>query len=191
MKNIYNLLEFVLIPNQSKVEPVVFLLGWSDCDDKALCTYSRIYEDLGCITIRYTAPKEYESVKLKPLAKKLIDLIPEMSLEANPVFFHSFGNNGSKLYCHMKRSLEEEVSEVKVKVKGEIFDSGPGSDSGGWLGVGLITLLLFVINLVRQIIGLIVGLVNGQSLADAIDNFGEPNYYQLIKSTYVIKTKYL
>ncbi len=184
MEHLIFLSEFVLIPNQSKVEPVVFLLGWSDCNDKALCTYSRIYEDLGCITIRYTAPKEYESVKLKPLAKKLIDLIPEMSLEANPVFFHAFGNNGSKLYCHMKRTLEEEdhSSQVKVKVRGEVFDSGPGSDSGGWLGVGLITLLLFVINLVRQIIGLIVGLVNGQSLAAAIENFGEPNYYQLIKS---------
>lgn len=84
--------EFVFV-NRGDPEPVVFLLGWAGCLDKHLSKYSKIYEDFGCITIRYTAPAEYiffDVEKIRPLAKKLLDLIAEMSLEENPVFIHVF-----------------------------------------------------------------------------------------------------
>ena len=70
--------------------------------------YSKIYEDLGCITIRYTAPSEYiffDVEKIRPLAAKLLDLIAEMSLENNPIFFHVFSNNGSTVYQYMADAI--------------------------------------------------------------------------------------
>ena len=82
-------------------EPVVFLLGWAGSRDKHLARYSRIYEDAGCVTIRYTAPDEYiffDQDKVRPLARKLLDLVEEMSLENSPVLVHSFSNGGCVVY---------------------------------------------------------------------------------------------
>ena len=82
-------------------EPVVFLLGWAGSRDKHLARYSKIYEDAGCVTIRYTAPDEYiffEQDKVRPLARKLLDLVEEMSLENSPVLVHSFSNGGCVVY---------------------------------------------------------------------------------------------
>ena len=39
---------------------------------------------------------EQERVRL--LARKLLDLVEEMSLENSPVLFHSFGNGGCVVY---------------------------------------------------------------------------------------------
>ena len=69
--------------------------------DKELAKFSKIYEDAGCVTIRYTAPDEYvflEQERVRPLARKLLDLVEEMSLENSPVFFHSFSNGGCVVY---------------------------------------------------------------------------------------------
>ena len=96
--------EFVFV-SRGDPEPVVFLLGWAGCIDKHLSKYSKIYEDFGCITIRYTAPAEYiffDVEKIRPLAKKLLDLISEMSLEENPVFIHVFRD---KIEPELKRDV--------------------------------------------------------------------------------------
>ncbi len=125
-------------------EPVVFLLGWSGCQDKELSEYSRLYEELGCATVRYTAPAEYlflSPSRIPPLARKLVDLVPEMSLEASPVFVHAFGNNGACVYQHMAELLlRADVTSsssnsdsdganhaaVRRQLRGVIFDSCPG-----------------------------------------------------------------
>ena len=41
--------------NQTKANnsPIVFLLGYAGCKDETLQKYSQIYDQLGCITIRY------------------------------------------------------------------------------------------------------------------------------------------
>ena len=44
---------------EEEVEPVVFILGWEDSKDEELAIYSRLYESLGCITIRNTIFKHH------------------------------------------------------------------------------------------------------------------------------------
>ncbi len=112
-------------------EPVVFLLGWMGCRDKHLAKYSKIYEDAGCVTIRYTAPDEYilfHQDKIRPLAKKLLDLVEEMSLENSPVFCHAFSNGGCSVYQYMVESMHNcpEYESVRRNFRGQVFDSGPG-----------------------------------------------------------------
>ena len=41
------------------VEPVVFLLGWEGSKDEELVVYSRLYESLGCITVRYSSQARF------------------------------------------------------------------------------------------------------------------------------------
>ena len=40
-------------------EPVVFLLGWEGSKDEELMVYSRLYESLGCITVRYSSQARF------------------------------------------------------------------------------------------------------------------------------------
>ena len=109
--------DFILLGDSSP-EPVVFLLGWAGCQDKQLSSYSRLYEDLGCVTVRYTAPADYvffAPERVRPLARKLLALIAEMSLESSPVFFHVFSNNG----CVVYQRMAELMRETKAKGEGE------------------------------------------------------------------------
>ena len=44
---------------EEEVEPVVFLLGWEGSKDEELVVYSRLYESLGCITVRYSSEARF------------------------------------------------------------------------------------------------------------------------------------
>ena len=44
---------------EEEVEPVVFLLGWEGSKDEELVVYSRLYESLGCITVRYSSQARF------------------------------------------------------------------------------------------------------------------------------------
>lgn len=81
-----------------------------------------------CITIRYTSPSSYvfirPAMKLMPIARKLLSLLRDMSLDDHPVFFHMFSNNGSVLYYYLTQAMAES-SAPKITVKGCIFDSTP------------------------------------------------------------------
>lgn len=109
-------------------EPVVFLLGWLGAEDRHLAKYCGIYNQRGCITIRYTSPTSYVFVrpkaKLLPIARKLLALLRDMSLDDHPVFFHMFSNNGSVLYYYLTQAMAE-ASAPNILVKGCIFDSTP------------------------------------------------------------------
>ena len=41
-----------LSQEEEELEPVVFILGWEESKDEELAVYSRLYESLGCITVR-------------------------------------------------------------------------------------------------------------------------------------------
>ncbi|KAK7066416.1 Transmembrane protein 53 [Halocaridina rubra] len=121
--------DFVFINGANgEKEPVVFLLGWLGAKDQHLAKYCSIYNQRGCITIRYTSPLSYlfirPRVKLMPIARKLLALLKDMSLDAHPVFFHVLSNNGSTLYYYITQALEETDAPV-IDIKGLIFDSTP------------------------------------------------------------------
>ncbi|XP_042230376.1 transmembrane protein 53-like isoform X2 [Homarus americanus] len=108
-------------------EPVVFLLGWLGAQDHHLAKYCSIYNQKGCITIRYTSPTSLifarQNSKLS-IAQKLLALLRDMSLDDHPVFFHIFSNNGSMLYYSLTQALAE-TDSPNILVKGCIFDSTP------------------------------------------------------------------
>ncbi|XP_064077947.1 transmembrane protein 53-like [Macrobrachium nipponense] len=109
-------------------EPVVFLLGWLGAKDQHLAKYSSIYNQRGCITIRYTSPTSYlfvrPDIKLLAIARKLLSLLKDMSLDNHPVFFHMMSNNGSTLYYYISQAMGE-TDAPAINVRGCIFDSTP------------------------------------------------------------------
>ncbi|KAH9366553.1 hypothetical protein HPB48_017452 [Haemaphysalis longicornis] len=121
-------------------EPVVYLLGWAGCKDRHLSKYGSIYEDQGCITIRYIAPVEelfkgsYGGV-LEEQAYSLLGLLEDFKLEEHPLFFHVFSNGGAFIYSLMNRHFRDNV-QVMSKIRGVVFDSGPAR-LGFWQGVSV------------------------------------------------------
>ncbi|KAK0098048.1 hypothetical protein PV326_011583 [Microctonus aethiopoides] len=118
--------EFVIIYEDDK-RPVVILLGWAGCQDKYLAKYSAIYEEKSYITLRYIAPVEclfWRRDKLPNIAKQLLEVISDKSLDQHPIFFHIFSNGGAFLYQHISLAMEQ--AKNPLQVKGVIFDSAPG-----------------------------------------------------------------
>lgn len=119
---------------QDDIEPVVYLLGWEGCSDEELSDYSSVYEERGCITIRYTAPIHCLALnreETQPLAARLAGLLEEMCISDSPVFVHAFGNNGAGMYQYLK----EELINVGAgdRLGGVVFDSGPAETGMGGL----------------------------------------------------------
>ncbi|XP_061197630.1 transmembrane protein 53-like [Saccostrea echinata] len=122
------MLDDYVIEGESK-EPVIILIGWAGCKPKHLTKYCKIYEKR-CITIQYIPPTDVSYVKPKlmtNLAKKVLDLIKDFNLEANPIFFHIFSNNGSFMYTEITKLLTSPGNKYRnLQVKGTIIDSAPG-----------------------------------------------------------------
>ncbi|KAM7309375.1 transmembrane protein 53-A-like [Ixodes scapularis] len=119
-------------------EPVVYLLGWAGCKDKHLSKYGSIYEDEGCITIRYIAPVKHLFHRkcdgvLEEHAYTLLSLLEDFKLEDHPLFFHVFSNGGAFVYLLMSRQFRDRV-DIMSKIRGVVFDSGPAR-VGFWQGV--------------------------------------------------------
>ncbi|XP_074642432.1 transmembrane protein 53-like [Tubulanus polymorphus] len=120
---------FVDTSNLDK-EPVVILLGWMGCKDKYLAKYSEIYERKGCITIRYIPPMGdlfFKQSNLQKTAAKLLELIFDLSLENNSIFFHVFSNGGGYVYRNISELLHvnKDYNDIKRNIKGCMFDSCP------------------------------------------------------------------
>ncbi|KAJ3597895.1 hypothetical protein NHX12_001411 [Muraenolepis orangiensis] len=118
---------------QGTKEPVVVLLGWAGCKDKHLSKYSSIYNEQGCVTVRYTAPLKAvfvsESFGFKELsgtAQKLLDVLYDYEVENSPVFFHVFSNGGFMLYRYAVELLRDSERFRQLRVVGAVLDSGPG-----------------------------------------------------------------
>ena len=112
-------------------EPVVILLGWMGCEDRHLSKYSAIYHSKGFTTVRYTAPSAdilYRPHNIKDIARKVLELVFDLGLEENVVFFHMFSNGGCYIYRHITEILHDPVlgGELStIKVAGCIYDSCP------------------------------------------------------------------
>ncbi|NXC71276.1 TM53B protein, partial [Anhinga anhinga] len=114
-------------------QPVVILLGWAGCQDKYLAKYSAIYSQKGCTVIRYTAPwrmiffsETFGIRSLRTIARQLLELLFDYSVENRPVLFHVFSNGGVMLYRYIIESLHTHKPFKNLKVAGTIFDSAPG-----------------------------------------------------------------
>ncbi|XP_036410682.1 transmembrane protein 53 [Megalops cyprinoides] len=121
---------------QGSKEPVVMLLGWAGCKDKHLSKYSSIYNEQGCITVRYTAPlktvfisESFGYKELSTIAHKLLELLYDYEVENNPIFFHVFSNGGFMLYRYMAELLCSHGRFSTLKVVGTVVDSAPGSQN--------------------------------------------------------------
>lgn len=121
---------------QGSKEPVVILLGWGGCKDKHLTKYSSIYNERGCITVRYTAPlktvfisEAFGYKELNTIALRLLELLYDYEVENNPVFFHVFSNGGFMLYRYMAELLRSHSRFSTLRVVGAVVDSAPGSQN--------------------------------------------------------------
>lgn len=115
-------------------EPVVILLGWAGCKDKHLSKYSSIYNEQGCVTIRYTAPlktvfisESFGYKELSSTALKLLEILYDYEVENSPIFFHIFSNGGFMLYRYIVESLHSNKQFSSLCVIGAVVDSAPGS----------------------------------------------------------------
>ncbi|XP_039449594.1 transmembrane protein 53-B [Culex pipiens pallens] len=118
--------DYVFVCNETNV-PIVLLLGWAGCQDRYLMKYSKIYEDRGLITIRYTAPVEnlfWKRSGMDQIGEKILKLIYDMNFDSHPLIFHVFSNGGAFLYQHI--ALSNRKSKNPVQICGMIFDSAPG-----------------------------------------------------------------
>ncbi|CAF97742.1 unnamed protein product, partial [Tetraodon nigroviridis] len=119
---------------QKTKEPVVILLGWAGCKDKHLSKYSSIYNEQGCVTIRYTAPlktifisESFGYKELKSTALKLLEILYDYEVENSPVLFHIFSNGGFMLYRYIVDLLHTDKQFGSLCVIGAVVDSAPGS----------------------------------------------------------------
>ncbi|XP_068151639.1 transmembrane protein 53 [Drosophila tropicalis] len=122
--------DFVLLnanDNEDNNVPIVMLLGWAGCQDRYLMKYSKIYEERGLITVRYTAPVDtlfWKRSEMIPIGEKILKLIQDMNFDAHPLIFHIFSNGGAYLYQHINLAVVKHKSPLQVR--GVIFDSAPG-----------------------------------------------------------------
>ncbi|XP_075149397.1 transmembrane protein 53-A isoform X2 [Haematobia irritans] len=118
--------DFVFVYNDTHV-PIVMLLGWAGCQDRYLMKYSKIYEDRGLITVRYTAPVDtlfWKRREMLPIGEKILKLIYDMHFDSHPVIFHLFSNGGAYLYQHISLAIRKH--KTPLQVRGMILDSAPG-----------------------------------------------------------------
>ncbi|XP_064554054.1 transmembrane protein 53 [Drosophila montana] len=121
--------DFVLVSGNEEHNnvPIVMLLGWAGCQDRYLMKYSKIYEERGLITVRYTAPVDtlfWKRSEMIPIGEKILKLIQDMNFDAHPLIFHIFSNGGAYLYQHINLAVRKHKSPLQVR--GVIFDSAPG-----------------------------------------------------------------
>lgn len=112
----------------------MILLGWAGCKDKHLSKYSSIYNEQGCVTIRYTAPlktvfisESFGYKELKSTALKLLEILFDYEVENSPIFFHIFSNGGFMLYRYIVELLHSDKHFSSLRVVGAVVDSAPGS----------------------------------------------------------------
>jgi hypothetical protein len=87
-----------------------------------------LYIYFRCITIRYTAPSGdifYNPGNLLVIATKILELISDLQLAENPVFFHVFSNGGCMVYRYITELMHTDPTFISMRMQGAIFDSCP------------------------------------------------------------------
>lgn len=120
-------LEPTALLTNDHTEPVVFILGWEGATDDELSEYSCLYEERGCVTIRYTAPVHclHRREETRPLAFRLASLLEELCLVGSPVFVHALGCGGAGVYQYLGPAL----TSLGHSLSGLVCDSGPVEQS--------------------------------------------------------------
>uniref|UniRef100_A0A1A9WES0 Transmembrane protein 53 n=1 Tax=Glossina brevipalpis TaxID=37001 RepID=A0A1A9WES0_9MUSC len=107
--------------------PIVMLLGWAGCQDRYLMKYSKIYEDRGLMTMRYTAPVDtlfWRRSEMIPIGEKILKLVQDMNMHCHPIILHIFSNGGAYLYQHISLAIRR--NKTPLRIRGMIIDSAPG-----------------------------------------------------------------
>ncbi|EYC28057.1 hypothetical protein Y032_0008g310 [Ancylostoma ceylanicum] len=121
-------------------KPAVLLIGWAGAEHEHLAKYSSIYTEQGYRTIAFIAPCYHYTI---PNARNGFYLSPVLrGIDAKPGNFESFRH--CPLVCHIfsmngVRSLislwkwteAEQVTYLRKRIKGVIFDSAPARTSSG------------------------------------------------------------
>lgn len=112
--------------------PLALVLGWAGSVDSNVSKYSKIYENLGYHTIRFS-PNTLTTLihvqKHKNFAYELIRLIVDNhKLTNNLIIVHTFSNAGLFIYRFLSEIINNEpkYALLKDKIKCLIMDSGPG-----------------------------------------------------------------
>ncbi|GAB6022350.1 Transmembrane protein 53 [Chamberlinius hualienensis] len=141
------------VRENDNMEPVVVLLGWYGCQDKHLAKYSKIYENLGCITIRFLPKADiiiYQPDSLRSIASKLFEVVDDFNLSQHKIILHIFSNGGCYVYRHicqllttpeddsvsspngsvpLKEGKQNQPPTRTLNIEGSIFDSCPAVTS--------------------------------------------------------------
>jgi hypothetical protein len=112
--------------------PLALVLGWAGSIDSNVSKYSKIYEDFGYHTIRFSPNTISTLIQVqnhKSFAYELLRLIDEThNLTNNPIIVHTFSNAGLFIYRFFSEIIHNEAKYARLrdKVKCLIMDSGPG-----------------------------------------------------------------
>lgn len=108
--------------NETTQTPVVLLLGWLGCQDRHLKKYSKIYEDRGLITVRYTAPGYalfFRTSKMWKIADGLLKTLDDHQLQDHPIVIHGFSNGGA--YCFRYISSIVQNTKRPMRIRGSFI----------------------------------------------------------------------
>jgi hypothetical protein len=131
--------------------PLVLLAGWLGCKPKNLNPYVQLYESLGfdviqkipstlmvflsAVSCKEETTEKYANIPIEMtmhhLASTTIDEI--QSLNNSHILIHVFSNGGAFFWEALREMLSDErvVSNLRTKLMGIVFDSGPCDFSDG------------------------------------------------------------
>jgi len=114
--------------------PLAIVLSWADSSDASTQKYSKIYEELGFHTIRFSPTLRTAIFNVENhvnLAQELLQLITEKhTLTKNPIVVHTFSNAGLFIYRYVSQLVHSDDTGkyefFKRNFKCLVADSGPG-----------------------------------------------------------------
>lgn len=109
----------VTVPTKKDdTSPVVLLLGWVGCQDRHLQKYSKIYEDRGMTTVRFTAPMVplfVQRTKILGLAEGVLSTIEDHRLQQRPILVHTFSNGGAYFFWYMSEVINSTNRALEIR----------------------------------------------------------------------------
>mmetsp|Transcript_2043 Transcript_2043/g.4750 ORF Transcript_2043/g.4750 Transcript_2043/m.4750 type:complete len:273 (-) Transcript_2043:120-938(-) len=121
-------------PSAGDANKIVVLLGWMGSTDRQLSTYSALYEQRGCTTVRFIAPGSAALCFHSTLKKQVEQVLQDTSQvfvkakSSAKIYVHLFSNNGTFAFIAMLQRFQQPDSPFKPVVDaihGTVFDSCP------------------------------------------------------------------
>ncbi|CAG7722091.1 unnamed protein product, partial [Allacma fusca] len=107
---------------------VIVILGWTGSQHKYLEKYAEFYLQRGFIVLRCITPVRviaHNQCMFPLVAKAVLSALKKYNLNSHPLFLHVFSNGGSYLYSYLLKEISVGKNQLKLDVRGTIFDSGP------------------------------------------------------------------